>query len=270
MPAVARAEREVIPAPFASLPVPRLAPAEEALRVVSEVAMTVAEPVELEQLSALAVDTARDLLGTDAGCLLLWQEERQRLHPAARNDPDWNPRSSYSCAPGEGLIGQTFVANRPFAVWNYPESPHALSTAVTAGIKSGLAVPLVSGGRQIGVLSVRNYYQARFTTGHIGLLMLLGSLVAPALELARNRRQRPPIRLTAREAMVLEEIMAGRPAKAIASRHGITEATVRSHIRAVLSKLGVSSQLAAVAAARELGMVPGLIKFGETGPAGSR
>jgi DNA-binding CsgD family transcriptional regulator len=201
---------------------------------------------------------------------LLWREDRQRLHPAARNDPGWNPRSSYSCAPGEGLIGQTFVANRPFAAWNYPDSPHALSTAVTAGIKSGLAVPLASGGLRIGVLSVRNYYQARFTTGHIRLLMLLGSLVAPALELARSRRQRPPVRLTAREALVLEEIMAGRPAKAIATRHGIAEATVRTHIRALLSKFGVSSQLAAVAAARELGLVPGFSKIGETRTVSSR
>jgi DNA-binding NarL/FixJ family response regulator len=60
-------------------------------------------------------------------------------------------------------------------------------------------------------------------------------------------------RLTPREEEVLAALVDGEPAVAIAERATVSEATVRSHIRSVLSKLGVGSQLQAVAKARRAG-----------------
>jgi DNA-binding NarL/FixJ family response regulator len=56
-------------------------------------------------------------------------------------------------------------------------------------------------------------------------------------------------RLTAREAEVLHGLVRGMSAEEIAADTYVSIATVRSHIRAILQKLGVNSQLAAVAAA---------------------
>ena len=56
--------------------------------------------------------------------------------------------------------------------------------------------------------------------------------------------------LTPRQREVLAHLAQGRPAKRIARRLGITEATTRNHIRAILLELGCHSQLEAVAAAR--------------------
>jgi DNA-binding NarL/FixJ family response regulator len=60
-------------------------------------------------------------------------------------------------------------------------------------------------------------------------------------------------RLTPREEEVLAALVDGEPALAIADRATVSEATVRSHIRSVLTKLGVGSQLQAVAKARRAG-----------------
>jgi DNA-binding NarL/FixJ family response regulator len=60
-------------------------------------------------------------------------------------------------------------------------------------------------------------------------------------------------RLTPREEEVLAALVDGEPALAIADRVTVSEATVRSHIRSVLTKLGVGSQLQAVAKARRAG-----------------
>lgn len=57
-------------------------------------------------------------------------------------------------------------------------------------------------------------------------------------------------RLTAREADVLRELQEGRSVQEIAAGSHVSEATVRSQVRAVLTKLGVTSQLQAVALAR--------------------
>jgi DNA-binding NarL/FixJ family response regulator len=59
--------------------------------------------------------------------------------------------------------------------------------------------------------------------------------------------------LTEREQVVLAELMEGHCAEEIASAAFVSISTVRSQIKAILHKLGVNSQLAAVALARRAG-----------------
>ena len=70
---------------------------------------------------------------------------------------------------------------------------------------------------------------------------------------ARNRALAVFATLTSREAETLQMITEGRGAAEIADEWDIALPTVRSHIRAVLAKLGVTSQLQAAAAARDSG-----------------
>jgi DNA-binding NarL/FixJ family response regulator len=98
-------------------------------------------------------------------------------------------------------------------------------------------------------------------------VMTTGSLLAPGERdelLARLRGQRqererrlaPFTQLTAREQQVLAALMAGRTAPAIAREWVVSYETVRTQIRTVLAKLGVHSQLEAVALARRAGWRP--------------
>lgn len=74
----------------------------------------------------------------------------------------------------------------------------------------------------------------------------------------RDKRAREKVRLAAferltpREREVLAELSRGRTAAVIAEASFVSLSTVRSQIRSVLTKLGVTSQLAAVALAHEL------------------
>lgn len=61
--------------------------------------------------------------------------------------------------------------------------------------------------------------------------------------------------LTARELSVLERIVAGRANKEIAADLDISEATVKSHINNLLSKLGVSDRTHAATVALQRGIV---------------
>lgn len=67
--------------------------------------------------------------------------------------------------------------------------------------------------------------------------------------------------LTPREQEVLGGMLAGRSAAEIAAGQQVSLATVRSHIRAVLAKLGVSSQLAAVALAHRSAHEPRIVEL---------
>ena len=59
-----------------------------------------------------------------------------------------------------------------------------------------------------------------------------------------------PALLTPRQQQVLRLLADGVPAKVIATRLGLAEATARNHIRAILAALGTHSQLEAIAEAR--------------------
>lgn len=62
--------------------------------------------------------------------------------------------------------------------------------------------------------------------------------------------------LTAREATVLGQLMAGMAVRDIADGSSLAEATVRSQVRSLLSKLEVSSQVAAIGMAYSVGWSP--------------
>ncbi len=72
-------------------------------------------------------------------------------------------------------------------------------------------------------------------------------------ERAKRARQAPFAVLTAREKSVLAALMDGRRAESIAKNDLVSISTVRSQIKAILQKLGVNCQLAAVAMARGVG-----------------
>ncbi len=101
----------------------------------------------------------------------------------------------------------------------------------------------------------------------VGEVLALGTLISQhrrtdllselrAQRMERRRLLEPFTRLTPREQDVLRALMEGNQAESIARTSYVSLATVRSQIRAVLSKLGVNSQLAAVAKARQSGWPP--------------
>jgi DNA-binding NarL/FixJ family response regulator len=73
---------------------------------------------------------------------------------------------------------------------------------------------------------------------------------------ARARDLAPFKTLTPRERAVLAALAQGQRAETIAAAAVVSEATVRSQIRGVLAKLGVNSQLEAVALAWAVGWLP--------------
>ena len=62
--------------------------------------------------------------------------------------------------------------------------------------------------------------------------------------------------LTVRESAVLGHLMKGRAVRQIAGLSAVSEATVRTQVKSILSKLEVSSQLAAVGMAHEIDWQP--------------
>jgi len=84
-------------------------------------------------------------------------------------------------------------------------------------------------------------------------LMRNGELVDEGSEAARAVKVPS---LTPRQRQVLAFLADGVPAKVIATKLGLSETTVRNHIRGIFLELGCHSQLEAVAKARKIGALP--------------
>ena len=85
-----------------------------------------------------------------------------------------------------------------------------------------------------------------------------GSFTASAFVTYTSKQEQGPVvgcfdDLTEREQSVLAELMEGHCAEEIAKAAFVSISTVRSQIKAILQKLGVNSQLAAVALTRRAG-----------------
>ncbi len=95
---------------------------------------------------------------------------------------------------------------------------------------------------------------AALTAVSRGLLVLDPAL--SSLMPSRDRRAlRPAEDLTPREVEVLQQLSAGLPNKLIATKLAISEHTVKFHVNAIMSKLGVESRTEAVVRAARLGLV---------------
>ncbi|HEX5542541.1 MAG TPA: response regulator transcription factor [Micromonospora sp.] len=82
------------------------------------------------------------------------------------------------------------------------------------------------------------------------------AVLAPAIATRLLTRVRTPDRaLTPRETQILQMVADGHSNQAVARALFITEATVKSHLVQVFTKLGVDSRTAAVAEARRRGIV---------------
>lgn len=70
-----------------------------------------------------------------------------------------------------------------------------------------------------------------------------------------DRLRAPRVSLSSREIDVLERVSAGRSNTAIAAELFLSEATIKSHLAHIFSKLDVTSRTAAVASARRSGIL---------------
>ena len=156
------------------------------LEAVRAISVEITRELDLDRLLALIVRRAVELVDSAAGCVFLWDEGTQSLIPRAwygcgDRIAEFRPR------PGEGLTGTVAAQRRGMRANDYATSPYASFAAMEhASIVAALGEPLVYQDRLLGVLTLYHIAPARtFTDQHQGLLALLATQAAIALENAR-------------------------------------------------------------------------------------
>jgi two-component system, NarL family, nitrate/nitrite response regulator NarL len=151
----------------------------------------------------------------------------------------------------DGLVGDLTHTGIPVLMVTGVQDPVRRARCIVEGAvgvidKTGSFDELLDGIDQVlatGTLLTSCEYQE-----HLDLLR--------AHERSEQIRFAPFASLSCREAEVLGELMLGRTVDQIAAASFVTLATVRTQVRAIRGKLGVSTQIAAIARARAAGWVP--------------
>ncbi len=154
-------------------------------------------------------------------------------------DLDLGGTDGLDLVPGLGATGA-----RVLVVTGYTDEAR-LAEAVALGV-TGWVSKTEPFERLLDAAEVAMSGRRQFPSGDLGHLQDIGrDRLAEQRDLCRRLSE-----LTGREHEVLLALSEGRTANEIAGDLYISVGTVRSHIHAVLTKLGVSSQLAAVALLR--------------------
>lgn len=176
--------------------VQRLVAAERAARVAGESAaqwwkeLTAAadSAVTSESLDSLfreALVTVRDALGADSVALLLANESEDELLARASAGLSEEVTIGVKIRSGEGMAGRVMASRQPLIVPDLSQI-HVVSPVLRqSGLRSVVAVPIISGDRLLGVLHAGSRQLDRFGPPDAELLELLADRLALALDRVR-------------------------------------------------------------------------------------
>jgi len=163
--------------------------------------------------------------------------------------------------PGGGLAATEVIAGEcpstAIVMLTASEDVDDLFAAIRAGARGYLLKNLESGQLR-SMLDAVARGEAAITPAIAARIIgaLAGRDGAPGATAGRGAVTRDPDRLTDRELEVLESVAAGLTNKEIAGALGVSENTVKFHLRNILDKLHAQSRAEAVARALREGLLP--------------
>jgi signal transduction histidine kinase len=151
-------------------------------RSLAQVAEEVTSELELDRVLPKVMQIAVDVLDTDGGILALLDEERNVItYPYLHHLPP--ALADVTVSKGEGLSGEVMTTSRPTVIDDYQAYPRAVPAFVEAGLASVAAVPIASGDRTFGALSILSINEAKsFSERDMTILTAIGRQAAIAIE----------------------------------------------------------------------------------------
>jgi signal transduction histidine kinase len=168
----------------------------------AEVAKEITSELELDKVLSKVVEIAEEVAGADAGVIGLLDETRDLItYRHLHNLPE--ELMQVTVAKGEGLAGHVIASGTPAVIEDYAAYPARVKAFVDGGVKSVLAVPVVSGGKVFGTLGVVTLADKRsFSSRDVAVLSGVARQAAIAIE---NAQLYESMRSYARQILTAQE-----------------------------------------------------------------
>jgi len=154
----------------------------ERLVALHRVSTLVAQQRRTEDVLREALESAVSLVGGDAGAIHRWFADSQTLRCVVAEGRH-EPIIRSHLRPGEGLTGRAFLDQTSIIVNDYLASTIGTPHSRAAGLRTGVAIPILHGERCLAILSVGSYDPTHvFDADDARLLELFAGMVGVALE----------------------------------------------------------------------------------------
>jgi signal transduction histidine kinase len=147
-----------------------------------QVSTEVTSELELNRVLPKIMHIAVEVTGADGGIIALLDDERNVItYPYVENLPPG--LADVTVSKKEGISGEVISTGRPTVIDNYKTYPQRVPAFAEAGLTSVATVPIVSGDRTFGALSVLSIDQAKgYSERELAILTAIGRQAGIAIE----------------------------------------------------------------------------------------
>jgi signal transduction histidine kinase len=147
-----------------------------------QVSTEITSELELNRVLPKIMRIAVNMLGADGGLIALLDEEQSVItYPYLENLP--GELAEVTVSTDEGMSGHVIETGEPIVIDDYQTFPRRIPAFADAGLTSAAAVPIVSGDRVFGALSILSIDQARAFSGReTAILTAIGRQAGIAIE----------------------------------------------------------------------------------------
>ncbi len=165
-------------------------PAEDRLRDIQSITDAALSRLDDQDLLAELLERTRDILEADTAAVLLLDFASGQLIATAAAGLEEEVRQGVRIPVGRGFAGRIAAEHRPVILDRVDHTTVLNPILLAKGIRSMMGVPLVAGGRVIGVLHVGSLTDRRFTSEDAELLQLAAGRAAMAVQSMTTRADR--------------------------------------------------------------------------------
>lgn len=172
----------------------------EDLKLLNDVAAALTSSLEVDEILEKTLKLVMEYLDVEAGEIFLLEDGDQELRLALHRGVFAEAFSDLKrFRIGEGFIGMVAATGRPLVSYNLRQDMRYLRPAVLeAGFQSIAVIPLLAGGKVVGVMSAASRRERELEEREMHLLMAIGTWAGITIENAHLSRQ-------SRRLAVLEE-----------------------------------------------------------------
>lgn len=169
---------------------PGPAPVEARLRAIQSITDAALSRLDDRELLAELLDRTRDILQADTAAVLLLDFSSGQLIATAAAGLEEEVRQGVRIPVGRGFAGRIAAEHRP-VILDHVDHTTVLNPILWAkGIHSMVGVPMMAGGRVIGVMHVGSLRPRRFTSHDVELLQVAADRAATAVQSMAARADR--------------------------------------------------------------------------------
>jgi hypothetical protein len=168
-------------------------PVEARLRDIQSITDTALSRLDDQDFLVELVERVKAALRTDTAAVLLLDHSSGSLIATAAAGLEEEVRQGVRIPVGRGFAGRIAVERHPVILDHVDHSTVLNPILMTKGIRALLGVPMVAGGRVIGVMHVGSLTPREFTTDDVDLLQLAADRAATAVQSLSARADRAAV-----------------------------------------------------------------------------